>query len=194
MSEFVLLAAVAAVGFASTSLDSLVVMIPLMGADPGRTTGIAAGYLGGAALIVVASVAVALAGESIPEGAVRWLGWIPISFGVLGLVRLGRRGGTAHSIAEIVRGPGAITLLTLSLSSDNFGVLIPLLAESPRRLDPAIVVGCALAALACALTAAVLARRATLQVAVERWGARVVPLVLIAIGLYVWLDTPTDRL
>jgi cadmium resistance protein CadD (predicted permease) len=123
---------------------------------------------------------------------VGYLGFIPIGLGLYALV--GRCLGTESTAAEQVSKSHvlAIVALFLSVSFDSFAVFTPLLADSGPGYTMPILLGAAISAVALAVGGAVLASMAPARVSrIERlqWLA---PFLMIAIGLYVVINTGTD--
>jgi cadmium resistance protein CadD (predicted permease) len=71
---------------------------------------------------------------------------------------------------------------------------VPLLAETPRAATPVIVGGYLALSALWALLSWRLVARPSVQTTVARLADRVMPVLLIAVGLYVLSDTPTDSL
>ena len=90
--------------------------------------------------------------------------------------------------------PGVVStaVLILSLSGDNLGVLLAFFADKPARLDGVIVTTLAAGALSWAMAARMLARTPALRRPLERWGPRIVPVLMILVGLHILLDTASD--
>jgi cadmium resistance protein CadD (predicted permease) len=184
------LAAVAltAVGaFAATNVDDFVFLLLVsVGAPPGgpRAWHVIGGqYLGFAALVAL-SLAGAAVLHTVPDRWVGLFGLIPLTLGVIGLLRL-RRGEVAAGPPARGDAVGTIALVTVANGADNISVYVLLF----RQLDAAgtaaaLVVFAACVALWCA-AALTAARYARLVPAVARAGRWLTPCLFIAIGLIV---------
>ena len=191
------LALVAVVAFVSTSLDSLLVLVPVLSRGRDRAVRVAAGYLGALAGIVALSWVLASAGMTLMPFDGGLLGLIPLVMGTGLLVRGSRREheapGEASSVPRAL-GPGATAtaMLTLSLSADNFAAFIPLLADTSSGGDKVVAISLMASGAAWVAVAGFLAGRPVLRGAAERWGSRILPLLLIGLGVYILANTPFD--
>jgi cadmium resistance protein CadD (predicted permease) len=192
MSDVLLLASVAGLGFAATNVDSLLLLISLL-AGEGARRAILVGY--GLSVVSVLAVAwfAAQIGDWLPPRAVDWLGLVPLGMGAYALVGLWRNEDSGQEKTLAATSIPAVALLMLSTSGDNFGVLIPLFAETPRPLDPAIALAVLASSLVWCGLALLLSSSPALRRLFIRWGPRAVPLILIFTGIYILMDSATDR-
>jgi cadmium resistance protein CadD (predicted permease) len=194
VSEILLISAVTVVAFVSTNFDSLLLLVPWFGASRIEVREIFLGYLLGVSSILAVSWVASSIVELAPARFVGWLGLLPIGLGVVGLAQQLRGESAPDSERPRPGGPLAIALLTISLGGDNLSVFIPLFAETPHSLDSVIVLITLVSAVAWGLLAERLSRAQSIGSALERWGPRLMPLLLIALGLFILLDTSTDTL
>jgi cadmium resistance protein CadD (predicted permease) len=191
MSEALIAAAVTVTAFVSTNLDNLLILAGLMSAARRRAEVVIGHGLVALAVIAVAWLLSGL-GRILPVTAVGFLGLLPLAMGLRALLR-----PDAHMAVDQPRpggGVGAVVAGLVPLCGDSLGVFVPLLAESPPRL--ALIVAltwCAMALLWAGLAAALLVLPGSRR-ALTRIAPRLMPFLLIAIGLYVLADTPTDLL
>jgi cadmium resistance protein CadD (predicted permease) len=192
MSEAFLLASVAALGFAATNVDSLLLLVSLL-AEGGVRRVVLVGY--GLSIVLVVGVAwfVAQLGDWLPARAVDLLGFIPLAMGVYALVGLWRENGSGQPATPAATSVPAVAILMLSISADNFGVLIPLFAETPRPGDGVIATAVLASGLLWCGLALRLSQSTVLRGLFNRWGPRAVPLILIFMGIYILMDSATDR-
>ncbi|MEE9143084.1 MAG: cadmium resistance transporter [Gammaproteobacteria bacterium] len=188
--ELLPLVAITVVAFVSTNTDSLVVLVPLLSGPEGR--GALLGYYIAVFIVLVLSWGISSAADLFPGRYINLLGVFPLFMGVAGVVRLSRKKTTEEIAVPAVRGVSSMMFLTLSLSGDNFGVFIPLFADTPLRFDPVIGATAMLTGVLWGLFARRLARAETTRRHAERWGPRVVPFLLIVVGLFILADTPAD--
>ena len=194
LTDVLPLSLVAWAAFLSTSLDSLFVLVPVLSREQTRARAVFQGYLGALAAIVAVSWGAAQVGEAIFPRALYWLGLIPVGMGIALLVR-GLLPVAAAEPTEPATRPATATaaaLLTLSLGGDNLGVFIPLFADTSRSLDLLIAANLLAAGVAWSLAALAISRRRRVRGWLERWGPRLIPFFLIAVGIYILADTPTD--
>ncbi len=214
--EGLVLVVVSLAAFAATGMDSLLVLVPVLVDSPARAFRVAAGYLSAMAGIVLVSLGLSSAGTAVMPFEGGLLGAIPVA---MGLAMLSRRWGSAErarramasgapsgpeddateavgSATARLESPGALGMffLTLSLSADNFASFVPLMADTPPGGDVVVVITLVLAGLGWVGVAAYLASRPFLRGLAERWGGRVLPLLLIGVGIYVLANTPFDVL
>lgn len=197
MLDVLTMATVSVAAFVATSIDNLLVLSGLLAVSATGRTRVLAGYLVATVVVLGLSWAIARIGDFIPVDYLGFLGLVPLAMGVFQLRAQQRADqapeeGTPRSSAA----PGVVTtaMTFLALSSDSVAVLVPLLAESPARLDVVILGVGAGMALLWFWVGQIAVAHPTWQAYVRRLGPRLVPYLLIAIGLYVLADTPTDRL
>lgn len=181
-----------AAAFVATNVDSLLLLVGMLAMGRSSWAPLT-GYATATLLVVGGCFALARAGDLLPPEVLGWFGLIPLCLGVLGLIDLWRHAEGAGEPPSLPVHFLAAAVLFLSVSGDNFAVFVPLMAESPYRAD--VVISIAMLALAAcwAALARWLARAPGRSLAIRRLAARVVPFLLVAIGLYILLDTPTDR-
>jgi cadmium resistance protein CadD (predicted permease) len=154
---------------------------------------------GGALLAVSVMIALlmvaAVLADFVPTLWLGWLGLIPLALGLRELVRLRARvAGADATGADALPPIGAVGIagVLLAHSGDSFGALAPLFAETRRGLLPLIAaVVLVLTLLACALARWIVSHP-RVGPAIRSVAPRLVPFVLIAVGLYVLTDSPTD--
>jgi len=191
MLEYLLFSISAGVVMVSTNLDNLAVLLGLMLVMDHRRSLMGFAVAHGLVLCLSLAVATGLSQSGLPEW-IGYLGIIPLALGLRGIW---------HQISGVEQTDdtpkGAVTsvvTLFLSLSVDTFAVMTPLLADSgpSYRLAALIGAGCASASLA----------------AVAAWGAphaqklgprvtrleRIAPYIMVCVGLYILLNSPTDIL
>jgi len=192
MSEALFLAGVTAVGFAATNLDSLLLLVSLLAERGAGRRSVITGYGLSVAVVLVIAWLAAQAGDWIPPRLVNLLGLVPIAMGLRGLLGLWRGSDGDEVPRAALTGTSSVALLMLSVSSDNFGVFVPLFAETPRTLDPVILGAALVTALTWIVLALWLSRVPKLRVLFARWGPPIVPFLLISMGIYILFDTATD--
>lgn len=191
MIDYTLFAFSAGVAMISTNLDNLAVLLGLMLVMEHRRA--IAGFA--LAQVIVLALAMAVASGLSQSGIPSWIGYLGIVPLVLGLRGIWQQfTGTETDEAEPKGAVTSAVTLFLSLSIDSFAVMTPLLADSTPVFR--------LSALAGAFCAAVV------MVAVATWGAphaqslgprvarldRIAPYIMVCVGLYILLNTPTDAL
>lgn len=176
--------------FVATNIDDLFInMLLFMGSrDKKQGVAITTGKLMGTALLLALSLAGA-SGLQLIAGEHLWLlGFIPIALGIKELVFL-KKGDNPADSQDIVSGhsPVNIMLVTLASGADNIGVYIPLLAGC-NRWQTAVTAAMffAMTCLWCTLGKK-LAHLPALKTTIEKYRPLLVPVVYIALGLYIIL-------
>jgi cadmium resistance protein CadD (predicted permease) len=196
--EIVSVIALVAGSFVATNLDNLLLLVVLLAAT-GRYLPILAGYvLSSLVILAISTVGVAL-GVWLNPGAVGYLGVIPIGLGLYTLLR--RDGEAAVSPpGYAVAGAGVLRLgvgsfaLMLGNSGDSLALLVPLLAETSQQFLPAVLASWVSMAVLLAGLALLIGSDERLARRIEERGGPVIPWVMVAVGLYILLDTATDTL
>ena len=173
---------VGAVVFASTNVDDILLLSAFF-AQPGRSVaGIVFGQFLGIGVLVLVSVVAALAALAIPSDWVAVIGVVPIA---LGLKYLFARQDIG-TMAQAQAGVGSLTVaaVTIANGGDNLGVYIPLFASQPAAVALYVAIFAAGTALWCALGYGLVNHHAV-GTTIQRYGHRVLPWVLIGIGLHV---------
>ncbi len=201
MMEAFGVAGLAATSYASTNFDNLLVM-SAYGVKPGfKPVFVRLTFLGVCLTVLIISFALAQAADSFAAGKIHYLGLIPLALGLqqIGSLLLWRRAKEDAEAAQLAPQIGVtaylgFALVLLANSGDSVGMMTPLLAD----LQPAFVPACFLAAVAAAAAmswlANFLAQRPQLKIHLERvakWG---LPFVLVAIGLLIFANQPSDLL
>ena len=172
---------VGTVVFASTNVDDLVLLSAFF-AQPGRRVyAIVIGQFVGIGALVLVSIIAALATVAIPPAAVALIGIVPLALGLRQLMH-----HTDVESAEEQNGTSlmAVAGVTMANGGDNLGVYIPLFASQTAAIPIYAVVFAVGTAVWCSLGYAFVSHRAVMSM-FQRLGHRILPWVLIAIGLHV---------
>ena len=176
------------VGFVATNLDNLLLLVGFAAVSADRR-GVMLGYLAAATTVLAACVAGGFIGGLLRPELVGYLGVVPL---VMGLA-LGWRVLRGGAPAEAPR-VGGVFFLTLSNSGDSVALFMPLLSESDEGSLLLMIVIYLLLMLAWAGAALVLVRHRPLARALAAAGHWLLPVIMIAVGIYILLDTGTDTL
>jgi cadmium resistance protein CadD (predicted permease) len=191
MPEHLLFAISAALVTVSTNLDNLAVLLGLIVVVSARRAvmGFVIAQLG----ILIVSLAIA-SGLS-QTGILSWIGYLGVIPLILGLRGLWRQ-FTQHEETDTQDRShvSSIVVLFLSLSIDTLAAMTPLLADSTATFRIAAVIGAVVAVLGVSTIAILGAPRA--QSLAPRFARldRITPYVMVSVGLYILLNTPTDVL
>ncbi len=186
--------AVSAVAFASTNVDDIFVLLGFF-ADPAfRARQVIIGQYLGIGTLVAVSIVCSLIALLIPPVYIGILGLLPIGMGVKKLWEARR--GSAEDTEGTHPAPGvhkvlAVAAVTIANGGDNIGVYVPLFAT--RALDERLAIVAVFAvmtALWC-LVAHSLINHPALGPPLRRYGQRLLPWVLIGVGISILLENDT---
>ncbi len=191
--------------FAATNVDDIVILT-LFFARVDKTLRqrhiVAGQYLGFLGLIV-ASLPGFLGGMIIPKVWLGWLGLLPIAIGIHYLLQPATDHITLqttvpqkqlHFASILSPQTYQVAAVTLANGGDNIGIYLPLFAKS-NLAELAIILSVFLTMIGvwCGI-ADQLARQPLLSGALSRYGHRLVPFVLIGLGIFIFIDSGTHRL
>ena len=199
-SYLITLLGLAVSSFIATNLDNLLLLVVLQGSNAGQPLPVLAGYLGAALLVVLVSALGVAIGQVLDAGMVGYLGLVPLLLGLRMLYQAWRAGGHPEEGVDDLAGRGAAgifagtLMLMLGNSGDSLAILLPLLAETGRSGQWVLGGSYLVAALLWAGLARKIAGQRALALRIERRGEKIVPWIMIGVGLYILLDTATDTL
>jgi cadmium resistance protein CadD (predicted permease) len=198
MSSFVSDLSIGIVVFASTNIDDLFLLAAFF-ADPrlNNRSIVIGQYVGIGALVLLSALAALLA-LSLPAGWVALLGVVPLFLGVSRLVEL--RGGTLgdesrsnqHRIQDQQHNAErrlhsqilAVASVTIANGGDNIGVYVPLFATHREAIATYTLTFAVFTGVWCAL-GYLLVNNNVAGSAIRRYGHVILPIVLIALGIYI---------
>lgn len=169
------------VAFAATNFDDLFLLVAWFAAGRYRTRDIVLGQYAGIGALFAAAAAVSMASLVVPVEYLRWLGVLPILIGLGMLLRkkgaesAGVQGGSVASVAAV----------TVANGADNFGVYVPLFAVASLETIAIYGVVFALMIASWCLGARWLVLHPAAGAPLRRWGPRLVPGVLVALGFWI---------
>jgi cadmium resistance protein CadD (predicted permease) len=184
-------AGVALAAFASTNLDNLLLLTVLQGQGRQSKPAVFVGYVGAIVAIVLAGLVATRLAEALPVDKVGYLGLVPIAMGLYRLVR--SHGGDPAAPARALSA-GAVATLTIANGGDTVAVFLPLFAETAESLTFVLAATIVGAAVLWFVVSKAIAERAWVRRTlprVERW---LVPALLIAVGIYILLNSATDTM
>jgi len=181
----------AVVLFASTNIDDIFVLLGFF-ADRryGERQIFAGQYLGIAALIGV-SIFASMIAFVFPAPYVALLGLLPVLIGCKKLMDLLKTGAAGKTLVSSRSGAGniaAVAALTIANGGDNIGIYTPVFATSSLGKVTVTIAVFALMVAVWILSARWLVNHQSLGMPIRRFGHRIAPVVLIAIGIYVMYE------
>ena len=184
--------------FVSTNIDDLFLLAAFF-ADPRlRHRSIVVGqYVGIGALVLVSALAALLA-LALAAGWVALLGVVPLFLGLRGLGALrgdtvgDEAGSNEHRIQDLEHNAErrlhsqilAVASVTIANGGDNVGVYVPLFATHPEAIVTYTLAFAVLTGVWCAL-GYLLVNNRVLGGRIRRHGHVILPIVLIALGIYI---------
>jgi cadmium resistance protein CadD (predicted permease) len=179
--------------FVVTNVDDMVMLTVFFGRAAGRRSAVwrvvAGQYLGFGAIVAV-SVLGAVGATLLPDGAVPYLGLLPVVLGI-------RAGWLAWRSRhdrdqDVDRDDGAgvvhVAVVTFANGGDNIGVYVPVFAVAGiGSMVGYVAVFLVGVAIWCA-AGCYLAGRPAIATAMSRWGHIILPVVLIGIGLWILFE------
>ena len=186
--------------FVATNMDNLLILVVLLGANAKRRSAVLLGFLcSNIAVICISALGVAV-GSMLGAKLIGYLGIVPL---LLGCHMLYKSWAGHHAEDNALESPTNNTepkiwmstfILMLSNSGDSIAVFLPLLAESGRA--GILVIICSYLAMAMlwgALSYMISGQR-ELARRIEHRGEKIVPWIMIGVGIYILMDTGTDTL
>ena len=187
-----MLVAISTVAFVSTNIDNLLMLSALLAMSSSRPLPVISGFLLATLLVIGTALLIARLGDFVDTRYVGLLGLIPIALGLRGLMTLVRNKDTPAETQKASPGVWRAAAIILPMSGDSVAVYVPLIADTAAGLD-AVAAGTLFAAAVITATAAqLLVSRPALSTRVEWLGKRLMPWLMIGVGVYVLADTPGD--
>lgn len=196
MTDLLGVLGVAVVVFASTNVDDVFLLAAFFADRHLRARSVVLGQFLGIGALVAASAAAAWASLAVPEGYPAMLGAIPLALGLRKLWGLRRAGGEADPDDSDLRGAEeraerrthsqvlAVAGVTVANGGDNLGVYIPLFARDPHLVPLYALVFAVMTALWC-FAGHRLVQNRMIGDRLRRYGHVALPIVLIALGLWI---------
>ena len=198
--EIATLLGLVASGFVATSIDNLFLLVVLQGANAGRHSAVLLGFIASSIAVICVSVMGVLAGSAVGTNLIGYLGVVPLLLGLHMLYSAWAEGPREATEVASFAGGGesriwfSTFVLMFSNSGDSIAVFLPLLAESGRSAPLLIICGFLVMALLWAAMAYLIAGQRALAEQIEGRAEKVVPWIMIGVGVYILMDTATDPL
>lgn len=178
--------------FVATNLDDLLILGLLFASPAFRNSAVVGGQLLGMLILTGTSLLGAAGGRLLPDAVVGLLGLLPLAYGVKMLRAPEDQEEVAaeHALAEALpRGILTVTAMTVANGGDNLGVYIPLFTTH-EGLEVAMMASLfmLLTLVWCALGYG-LVSHPELKPRIEKYGHRILPWVLVVLGLSILLES-----
>ena len=185
--------------FAVTNLDNLIILVFLLGQSPNARQHVLMGFVAAVILVIAVSSVGILIGTLLSPSLVGYLGFGPLLIGIYILYQqLRSTENKSTAVISAMGAPSRVWLTTVVLmfsnSADSIAVLLPLLAESGSMPTLLIVSIYLLTSILWCVISIKIASNADLAKRINDRGEKLVPWVMIAVGIYVLSNTGTDSL
>ena len=199
MNSIIAIIPIAAGAYVATNLDNFILLVALLARYRNHSSKVVAGFFVSVLILAFAGLWIGKAADIVPVEYLGLLGFVPISIGVVELVQLRRSKSKETMTKEIsVDGEQKVFVTTLSSQLGNgadtviiFGVLF---IDSVPSADFLTIL--TLAAMAVIFVGAGIyaVRHPALSEWIDRYAYRIMPFVLIIVGVYIVANTATDLL
>jgi cadmium resistance protein CadD (predicted permease) len=173
--------------FAGTHVDDLLLLLSFFADHAVPRSAIVAGQYIGVSLLLLGSLLCSEIAVLLPPLYLRLLGIVPLAIGLSKIPVLFHSHSVDANQTSRASTHGhhmwGIAALTLSSGGDNMGVYLPFFATHPPKARLLIIVVFLLMTAVWCMVARWLAHHRILQPAIRRWGSRLLPVVLIALGI-----------
>ncbi|MEM8767946.1 MAG: cadmium resistance transporter [Pseudomonadota bacterium] len=189
MLPFLTLFGIVAFAFVSTNLDNLLLLVGWQLDGRLKVSQLFSGYMLGMLAILIISITIGLVGYLFPIEYLGLLGFIPIAVGIRLLLK---PPAEERGAVEVLGSTSAVAGTQLSNGVDTVLVFSPLLADSQFIFDVEIALQFLLLSVLWFVLARLVGRRAAELAWMSRAGRWLTPVVMIAVGCYIFANTATD--
>jgi len=190
---------IAAGAYAATNLDNFILLVALLARYRNHTSKDIVGYFVCMLILVSIGLWIGKAANIAPVKYLGLLGFVPISIGIVELIQLRRRKAKI-TVAEEKSVDGVQKVFMTTLSSqlsngaDTIVILGVLFIDSVPSADILTIVTLAAMGVIFVSVGIYAVRHPALCEWIDRYAHRVMPFVLIVVGVYIVANTATDLL
>ena len=170
------------VAFSATNIDDIVFLTIFFSQASRRWHVVIGQHLGFTALVLISLIGF-FGGQVLPHEWLRLFGVAPIAVAIKKLFAM--RGDHIRSAS---RGTLDVATVTFVNGADNIGIYTPLFAVSDARSVAVLVAVLYVLLAAWCVAGYLIHRQKAVAYTLQRWGHWIVPVVLIALGIYILLD------
>jgi cadmium resistance protein CadD (predicted permease) len=199
MNSMIAIIPIAAGAYAATNLDNFILLVALLARYRNRTSYVVAAYLACVLIFGFVGLWIGKAADIAPVEYLGLLGLVPISIGVVELIQL-RRGKAKVTVAKEESDDGEQKVFVTTLSSqlgngaDTIVVFGVLFIDSVPSADFLTILTLAAMAVIFVGVGIYAVRHPALCEWIDRYAYRVMPFILIIVGVYIVANTATDLL
>ena len=190
---------VSVISFLATNQENLFILLAYFHHPQYSFRAISMGYVAITGLILLTSYGFSQIAQVMPSFSIHYLGFLPIILGTWELLKLLRKSQNYQSEAAVPSGMinsfnGAINvgIATLASSGDSLVVYTSLFADTQYSADSIILFTGIGISMLWVTFAGRLSRHPWISAQLHRWGDYLLPFFLIAVGLFILMDTPVD--
>jgi cadmium resistance protein CadD (predicted permease) len=197
MDDILLAVTVSFIAFASTSMDNLFLLVTLSLHPKYGAAKVRQGYLLAIVAMIVICLLFAQGIQQLPAEIIPYIGVVPLTIGLFELRQLFRRTTSKELANPDIKLKEGGSFLTISLimmthSWDSIAVLAPLLSDTRPGLIGWMIASILTAAAILTFGAQKAVGHPKMRTLLERYSPRILPFLLIGVGLYILTNTPTD--
>ncbi len=197
MEDIILAISVSFVAFLSTSIDNLFLLVTLSLHSKYGTNKVRAGYLLAIVLMLIICLVLAQSAQLMPEKLIPYIGLVPLGIGLYELYQLiiNKEDSSSFAHEGLEAGKGtvwAIAIIMLTHSWDSIGVLAPLFADTKTTLLPWMAASVVTTGILLILTGQWAVSHPRVRQILAKIAPKILPFLLIGVGLYILTNTPTD--
>jgi cadmium resistance protein CadD (predicted permease) len=199
MNSLIAIIPIAAGAYVATNLDNFILLVSLLARYRNHTSSVVAGYFTCMLILGFVGLWIGKAANIAPVEYLGLLGFVPISIGAFELIQL-RRGKAKVTVAKekSVDGVQKVFMTTLfsqlSNGADTIVVFGVLFIDSMPSADILTILTLAAMAVIFVFVGIYAVRHPALCEWIDRYAYRVMPFVLIIVGVYILANTATDLL
>ncbi len=199
MHSMIAIIPIAAGAYAATNLDNFILLVALLARYRRHTSYVVAAYLACMLIFGFVGLWIGKAANIVPVEYLGLLGFVPISIGVVELIQLhGGKAKVTVAKKDSNDGPRKVFMTTLSSQLGNgadtiviFGVLF---IDSAPSADILTIFTLLAMGVVFVFVGIYAVRHPALCEWIDRYAYRVMPFVLIIVGVYIVANTATDLL
>lgn len=183
-----------AAAFIASSMDNLLLLVGFKAARGLDRRGVRAGYVLSVVIVTGLAWALAFAAEGRTPFRLSYLGILPILAGVHHGIRSFRERAISEKARPAARGSGFFSVLATMLanSGDSLLVLMALFADTKPGLDWVASATLVAMSVLWIRIAGFVAGHPRHRARVEAFARYALPVILVAVGVYILMDTSTD--
>lgn len=186
--------------FIATNMDNLLILVVLLGANAKRRSAVLLGFIASTIAVICVSALGVAVGSVVDAGLIGYLGVVPLLLGCYMLYKSWSGSDLEETALEMpLSGTEpkiwlSTFILMFSNSGDSIAVFLPLLAESGRSALLIVVCSYLVMALLWAGMSYMISGQRELASRIEQRAEKIVPWIMIGVGVYILMDTATDTL